>query len=113
LENQMATLSDAYRDHDGEEIRRRLHLGLPLSVEQQRLLDDRRKKADQFSPFRELATPDQWRRLDDTVYGLRAMLDDARSMRRRDVAILSDAFSFCRELLLRRPAEFGGPRECR
>jgi hypothetical protein len=61
----------------------------------------------------ELATPDQWERLPDTVYGLRAMLDDARSMRRRDVAILSDAFGFCRELLLRRPAEFGGPRECR
>jgi hypothetical protein len=60
-----------------------------------------------------LATPEQWQRLDNTVYGLRAMLDDARSMRRRDVAILSDAFGFCRELLLRRPAEFGGPRECR
>jgi hypothetical protein len=60
-----------------------------------------------------LAAREQWERLDDTVDGLRAMLDDARSMRRRDVAILSDAFGFCRELLLRRPAEYGGPRECR
>jgi hypothetical protein len=60
-----------------------------------------------------LATPQQWERLPDTVYGLRAMLDDARSMRRRDVAILSDAFGFCRELLKRRPAEYGGPKECR
>jgi hypothetical protein len=61
----------------------------------------------------DLATPERRERLDDTVYGLRAMLDDARSMRHRDVAILSDAFGFCRELLLRRPAEFGGPKECR
>lgn len=60
-----------------------------------------------------LGTKDQWERLDDTVYGLRAMLDDARSMRRRDVATLTDAFGFCRELLKVRPAEYGGPRECR
>ena len=60
-----------------------------------------------------IASREQWERLPDTVYGLRTMLDDARSMRRSDVAILSDAFGILRELLLRRPAEFGGPRECR
>lgn len=60
-----------------------------------------------------VATFEQWKRLDDTVYGLRAMLDDARSMRRRDVAILSDAFGILRELLLIRPDDSGGPKECR
>jgi hypothetical protein len=56
---------------------------------------------------------EQWRRLDDTVYSLRGMLDQAGSMKRADIAVLSDAFGILRELLLRRPAEFGGPRECR
>lgn len=60
-----------------------------------------------------LASPEQWQRLPDTVYALRGMLDGAGNMRRADVAILSDAFGILRELLLRRPVEFGGPRECR
>lgn len=63
--------------------------------------------------FRELATPDEWRRLPDTVYGLIGMLSGARSMRREDVAILTHALGICRETLRHRPVEFGGPRECR
>jgi hypothetical protein len=51
--------------------------------------------------------------LPDVVYSLRAMLDGAGNMKRADIAVLSDAFGILRELLLRRPAEFGGPRECR
>lgn len=61
----------------------------------------------------QLAGPDQWGRLADTVYSLRGMLDGAGFMKRADVAILSDALGILRELLLRRPVEFGGPRECR
>lgn len=60
-----------------------------------------------------VASPDQWQRLPDTVYGLIGMLSRAGSMRREDIAILSDALGICREVLRRRPAEFGGPRECR
>lgn len=61
----------------------------------------------------QLATPDQWQRLPDTVYGLIGLLNKAGSMRHEDIAILSDALGICRDLLLRRPAEYGGPRECR
>jgi hypothetical protein len=65
------------------------------------------------NPVTGLAVPDQWRRLPDTVYGLIGMLSKAGSMRHEEIAILSDALGICRELLLRRPAEYGGPRECR
>jgi hypothetical protein len=61
----------------------------------------------------QLASPVQWGRLDDVVYSLRGMLDGAGSMKRADVVVLSDAFGILRELLLRRPAEYGGPKECR
>lgn len=60
-----------------------------------------------------LASRGQWERLPDVVYSLRGMLDGAGSMKRADIAVLSDAFGILRELLLRRPAEYGGPRECR
>jgi hypothetical protein len=84
----------------------------PDEIGMNQAVDAMRTFAEEVAVAR-LASPEQWERLPDVVYSLRGMLDGAGSMKRADIAVLSDAFGILRELLLRRPAEYGGPRECR
>lgn len=58
-------------------------------------------------------TPGQWKHMPDAAYGLLGMLAWFGSGSREDVATLTLALSVMREVLKRRPAEFGGPMEVR
>lgn len=56
-------------------------------------------------------TPDQWRALPDTCHGLYGLLNRPESLPCIDADTITDALAILRELLRRRPAEFGGPME--
>lgn len=58
-------------------------------------------------------TDEQWKELPDAAYSIVAMLMWHGSKPREDVATLTLALSVMREVLKRRPAEFGGPMEVR